>query len=202
VLRRGGHGVQERRLALGVVVEPHELAHEPAHHLAVFRRPQGRRELPYGVDEGRRGHHRRIQDHDRGREGAGAGRQLERDQAAHAVADDHRPGDPHLAAEPGHVVGEPRNGVLLLWLVAPAVPAQVDGERPETAAEVGQLRDEVGAVAQAPVDEHEGWVPAPRLRVAQGYPVAAESSHPLHLGPPPRHPAASPQAPRRLQPPL
>jgi hypothetical protein len=38
--------------------------------------------------------------------------------------DDERPGDAELTTEPGDIVGEPADRVLLLWLVAFAVPPQ------------------------------------------------------------------------------
>jgi hypothetical protein len=58
-------------------------------------------------------------------------------------------------------------------LVAPAVPAQVDGHDAMTPTrEVLELGREVRVVATPPVDQQDGWLPFAGFFVNQSHPVA------------------------------
>ena len=93
------------------------------------------------------------------------------------MADEDRARDAELLAEPGHVVGEAGDGVLLLRRVAPAVPAQIDGDGAVPPSEVLDLRREVGVVARPAVDEHERRVAGARVLVGEGRAVVIEVLH-------------------------
>ena len=79
---------------------------------------------------GRGDDRRGVDHHDRERQIRVPGGELEDDGHAHAVPDDDGPGQAGVRAQPGHVVGEAGDRVVLVGGVALAVPAEVDREDP------------------------------------------------------------------------
>ena len=84
------------------------------------------------------------------------GTQLERRDAAHAVADGHHLAEAERADQEGDVIDIGADGIRPLRLVALAVAAQVERDHAMPPREVLRLRGEERAVAGPAVDEDEG----------------------------------------------
>ena len=126
-----------------------------------------------GGGDDRRG----VDHHDRERQIRVPGGELEDDGRAHAVPDDDGPGQAGVRAQPGDVVGEAGDRVVLVGGVALAVPAEVDREDPVALPEVFELGREVRVVAGPAVDEDERRISRPGFPVEELGPVPLEERH-------------------------
>jgi hypothetical protein len=169
VLRGGRHALQNVSLALLIIGgDEQRVGCVLAQRLPVVRAPQSLEQAGDGGAGRGRQHHSRIEHHD-GREHIGvAGGEVKGDYAGQAMPDHHRLLDSDPMAGPGEVVGEELYRVVLLRLVASAVPTQVhrhDAVSP--AREALELGREVGVVAAPSVDKHDGRLPFAGLLVEQ-----------------------------------
>ncbi len=95
--------------------------------------------------------------------------QLDSDGTAHAVADNHRTGDPELDAQPRHILGENSDGVVPFGGVTVAMAAQVGSHYAMVLFEVLELGREERVVARPAVDKHHGRAARARLVIGEAH---------------------------------